>query len=202
MFLIRAGPLDTLTLIQSSMADTCKAGGQGRDLIHDLFGSKLGLRISHAVHQVDKNIGIQAHLAFQCHRFTHTLYSSLRIAEGTFLLRITGTWQNHIRILRCLCHEQVGQYQEIQAFQRLADMMLVRIRYDRVFTEDEESPDLLTDCRREYIRCMYAGLFVQLHTPCFFKFSNNLGICNFLITGKITGQCTHIAGTLYIILST
>ena len=81
-------------------------------------------------------------------------------------------------------------------------MMLVRIRYDRVFTEDKESPDLLTDCRREYIRCMFAGLFVQLHTPCFFKFSNHLGICHFLITGKITGQCTHIAGTLYIILST
>lgn len=113
------------------MADTCKAGSQGRDLIHDLFGSKLGLRISHTVHQVDKNIGIQAHLAFQCHRFTDTLYSSLRIAEGAFLLRITGTGQDHIRILRGLCHEQIGQHQEIQAFQCLADMMLVCIRYDR-----------------------------------------------------------------------
>ena len=202
MFLIRAGPLDTLTLIQSSMADTCKAGSQGRDLIHDLFGSKLGLRISHTVHQVDKNIGIQAHLAFQCHRFTYTLYSSLRIAEGAFLLRITGTGQDHIRILRGLCHEQIGQHQEIQAFQCLADMMLVCIRYDRVFAEDKESADLLTDCRREYIRCMYAGFFVQLHSPCFFKFSNNLRICHFLITGEITGQCTHIAGTLHVILST
>ena len=202
MLLIRAGPLDAFSLVQSSVADSRKAGSQERNLIHDFLRSQLGLRISHAVHQVDENIGIQTHLAFQCHCFPHTLYSSLRIAEGAFLLRIAGTGQNHIRILRGLCHEQVGQYQKIQTFQCLTDMMLVRIRYDRILAEDKESPDLLTDCRREYIRCMYTGLFVQLHAPCFFKFRHNLGIRHLLIAGEISRQCTHVAGSLYIILAT
>ena len=43
---------------------------------------------------------------------------------------------------------------------------------------------------------------IQRHTPCLFKLLHNFRIGHFLVSREIAGLCTHIAGTLYIVLTT
>ena len=78
----------------------------------------------------------------------------------------------------------------------------IRISNYRVLTIDIQTFDLACDCFREYISCMSSDIRIKFYTPCFLEFLTNCRISNLLISRIYVRLSTHIAGTLYVILST
>ena len=81
-------------------------------------------------------------------------------------------------------------------------MCCISICYNRILSVDVQTFDLTSDRCREYICCMYAWFGAHWHTICFFKFGNHVRIGNFLIAREVCRLRAHIAGTLYVILTT
>ena len=81
-------------------------------------------------------------------------------------------------------------------------MCRIRIGTNRILTEDEQTTDLLGQHLSEALGCLCSLFRVQFCAPCFFKFFQNTRCAQFLITRELIRRSTHIAGTLYVILTT
>ena len=81
-------------------------------------------------------------------------------------------------------------------------MMCIRVGNNRVLSIDIKAFDVALDRCREYLCCMKSRIRVQLGVPCFFKFGNYFRVGYFLISREVSRRCTHIAGSLYVVLTT
>ena len=81
-------------------------------------------------------------------------------------------------------------------------MMCIRVGNNRVLSIDIKAFDVAFDRCREYLCCMKSRIRVQLGVPCFFKFGNYFRVGYFLISREVSRRCTHIAGSLYVVLTT
>ena len=195
-------PLQALAGIQSCMRNTCKAWRQGCNLIHDLSGCQLWLRITHAVHDIDKDIGIKTCISSQVNCFTDSLYTTLGVGECTFFFCVAYARKDNISISCSFCHEQILNNQEFKAGQSLLYMMGIRICNDRILAKDIQTFDLSFDSCRKHFCCFQTSFVVQLNTPCFFEFFHDSRIFYVLVAREFLRQCTHIAGTLDVVLTT
>ncbi|CCZ65209.1 unknown [Roseburia sp. CAG:50] len=78
----------------------------------------------------------------------------------------------------------------------------IRIRADRILTEDKQTADLFGQHLSEALRCLCSFFRVQFCAPCFFKFLQDTRCTQVLITRELIRRSTHIAGTLYVVLTT
>ena len=80
--------------------------------------------------------------------------------------------------------------------------MCIRICSDRILSEDKQSFNISTDHLREAVRSFCTNIRIQLCIPCFFKFFKNSRFVDVLISAELVRRSTHIAGSLYIVLTT
>ena len=78
----------------------------------------------------------------------------------------------------------------------------IRIGYNRILSVNIQTFDFSFNRSREHFCCMQSVVWIQLHAPCLLKFLQNLWILHFLISREVFWLSAHIAGTLYVILTT
>ena len=159
------------------------------------------LCITHAVHQVNDNVCIQSHFAVQLHCRAYSLYTALCIGKGTLFLRIADTGKDNIRILRGLCHEQLLDHKEIEVFQGFDNVVGIRVCDNGIFPVNVQAFHLSFNSSREHFCRVKTIVWIQLHTPCLLEFLPYFRIFHFLISRIVFRTCSHVAGSLYIVLS-
>ena len=134
-------PLKTLTVhffaVKTSMADSRKGWCYRCDFIHNLSRCQMWLRISHTVHDLCKDPCIRFGISGNLNRLAYTLYTTLRIGEGTFLLCIRATRKDDICIFCGFCHKQLINNKEINCFKAFNHMMRIRICSYWIFSENK-----------------------------------------------------------------
>ena len=197
----RAGPLQALPSIQSSVGNPCKAGRKGGNLIHNLRRTHPLLRITHGLHEVNQNLRIRPHISGQRHRLPDALHSPLRIGKCSLLLRVAHRREYHIRVFCGLGHEQVLHRQEIQAFQSLYHMGGIRVGNHRVLAADVESLYLSLNGGGEDLCGGQSRLSRKGDAPGLLELLADGVIVHFLIARIVGGHGAHVAGTLDVVLS-
>ena len=159
------------------------------------------LGITHCVHEIDDYIGIKSRIAFELNRSADTLNASLGIRERSFLLRIAYAGKDNIRTFGSLCHKQFLDNEEIKTSECLLYVLGIGIRNKRVLTADIKSLDIALDRSRENIRSLKTRLGIKLYSPRLLELGSYFIVVYLLVSRVIRGKCTHVAGTLHVVLT-
>lgn len=84
------------------MTNAMEAWSKLRDFIHDLGACKPRLIVSHAIHQIDEDVGVET-CARNGDRCANSLNTTFGVAERAFFFRITATRKNNIGELGRFC---------------------------------------------------------------------------------------------------
>ena len=183
------------------MADAAVGGRERGHLVHDLGGGQLRLRVSHAVHDLGEDVGVQARALRPLHRAAHALDAALGVGERALLLGVAATRQHDVGKLGRLGEEQVLHHEEIERRERLEHMAGVGIGAHGVLAEQVEALDAARQHRREALGRLGARPIGQLHTPRLLELGAHGGIPHLLIAGVVVGAGPHVAGALDVVLA-
>ena len=80
-------------------------------------------------------------------------------------------------------------------------MIGIGVGHHRIFAVDVQAFDLSANGCAEYVGSVNSDFIAERNTPGVFEFLHHFGICNLLISRKVGGLRSHIAGALDIVLS-
>ena len=157
--------------------------------------------VSQPLAEVDDDLPVGAALVRRLHGLAHALHAALGVGEGAVLLRVAGGGQEHVRVLARLGHEDVLHDQEVQALQRLAHVVGVRVGERRVLAHDVHGLELAEHGHVEHLRYAQAHLLGHGHAVGLGEARPRVRVVHAGIAGQRVGQRAHVAGALHVVLA-
>jgi hypothetical protein len=196
-------PLQTFVRFEPSVAHACVNRAQRSHLIPNFFGIRRTPFVAQPARDFKKNLDVVARAGRRFDGLPHTLHAALavRYCPFGFTPRCRGR-QNDVRKLGSLRQENILGDQEVETFKQVPRVILIRLRLQRILTDDVERPKIPSLHSFKHLREVPAFLRRDGHAPMFFKLLAKRGILDVLETGQAVRQRSHIAAALHVILST
>ena len=136
MALVIAWPLQTFTGFEPRITHSRVYRTQRPNLIPNLLRIGFAPIVAHAARNLEKDGDVVSRTCRRFDGFSHALDTAFAVRHGAIGLAPCRTGgQDHIRKFRRLRQENVLSDDEIETLQKMARMILVRFRLQRVFAD-------------------------------------------------------------------